>query len=79
MRAQGSAVPDVLALPLEEAQAQLAAAGYDVDVVETRPPGRVAGEGPLRVIRQQEAGGRVRLVVTHERYERLAPPPAPPP
>ncbi|MDR7428041.1 MAG: hypothetical protein QN160_10310 [Armatimonadota bacterium] len=79
MSAQAPAAPDVLALPLQEAQAQLAAAGYEVDITETRPPGRVVGQGPLRVIREQEAGGRVRLVVTHERYERIAPPLAPPP
>ncbi len=65
--------PDVLALPLEEARAQLEAAGYEVEVSETRPPGGALPQGARRVVRQQHAGGRVWLVVTSERYERPAP------
>jgi hypothetical protein len=63
----------VLALPLEEARAQLEAAGYEVEVRETRSPGRGVPQGARRVVRQQHEGGRVWLVVTPERYERPAP------
>ncbi len=66
--------PDVLALPLEEARALLEAAGYEVEVKETAPPGRPQPQGGRRVVRQQVDGARVRLVVTHEWYERPAPP-----
>lgn len=71
--------PDVLALPLAEARARLEAAGYVVEVSETRPPGRRVPQGALRVVRQLHEGGRVVLLVTHERYERPAPAPAPVP
>jgi hypothetical protein len=59
--------PDVLAYPLEEAEALLAAAGYTVAVEETRPP-RGEPQGGWRVVRQRQEGDRVRLVVTAERH-----------
>ena len=67
---------DVLGRDLETARSVLEAAGFDVQVEETRSPRRVALEGPLRVIRQTLAdaalgtatGATVRLVVTRERY-----------
>lgn len=68
----GGDPPDVLALPLDEARAQLEAAGYTVAVQETAPPRRGAPRGSARVVRQEAAGSRVTLVVTHERYERPA-------
>ncbi len=75
-------IPDVVALPLEEARRVLEAAGMTVRVSETRPPRGGEGRGLLRVIRQRHDGDAVLLTVTHERYERLtgsAPPPADPP
>lgn len=69
-------IPDVLALPLEEARRLLEAAGATPRVSETRPPRGGAGEGALRVIRQQ-SGDEVLLTVTHERYDRPAAPAAP--
>jgi len=62
--------PDVLAYVLDEARARLEAAGYLVDLEETRPPGPVTPAGLARVVRQREEGGRVVLLVTHERYTR---------
>ncbi len=60
---------DVLGRELEQARAALAAAGFQVEVEETRTPRRVTLEGPLRVVRQHQAGEHlVHLVVTHERY-----------
>ena len=64
---------DVLGRDLETARSVLEAAGFHVQVEETRSPRRVALEGPLRVIRQTLAEGvasaaTVHLVVTHERY-----------
>lgn len=64
---------DVLGRELEAARALLTAAGFQIDVEETRSPRRVALEGPLRVIRQTSSGAAggaatVRLVVTRERY-----------
>jgi hypothetical protein len=61
---------DVLGRELETARAMLAAAGYNVEVLETRTPRRVGLEGPLRVVRQlaREGERTVRLVVTRERY-----------
>ncbi len=64
--------PDVLALPLEEAERQLQTARVTVDVVETRPP-RGDAAGARRVVQQRWEGDRVRLVVTYERYDRPAP------
>lgn len=62
-------VIDVLGRELGEARAVLEAAGYRVEVAETRAPRRPPGTGPLRVVRQREAGsGTVHLVVVHERY-----------
>ena len=62
-------VPDVLGRDLDQARAALEAAGFQVEVVETRTPRPVTLAGPLRVVRQRSAGdGVVRLVVTHERY-----------
>lgn len=59
---------DVLGRDLEWARAALEAAGYQVEVVETRTPRRVTLTGQQRVARQQVADRVVRLVVTHERY-----------
>lgn len=60
---------DVLGRSLEEARAVLEAAGYRVEVTETRTPRSVTLTGPLRVIRQQGTpDGVVHLTVTHERY-----------
>ncbi len=60
---------DCLGRDLEQARAALAAAGFQVEVEETRTPRRVTLEGPLRVVRQIQVGEQlVRLVVTHERY-----------
>ena len=60
---------EVLGRPLEQARAALEAAGFQVEVVETRAPSRVTLTGALRVVRQQQVrDGLVRLVVTHERY-----------
>jgi len=69
-------IPDVLALPLEEARRLLEGAGVAVRVSETRPPRGGEGRGALRVIRQQHEGEAVLLTVTAERYERAvtAPP-----
>ena len=60
---------DVLGRELEQARRALEAAGYRVEIVETRTPRQVALSGPLRVVRQHAAGeGLIRLTVTHERY-----------
>ncbi|MDR7523134.1 MAG: hypothetical protein QN168_11780 [Armatimonadota bacterium] len=60
---------DVLGRDLASARAALEAAGYRVEVIETRTPRRVTLFGPLRVVRQREGADRtVQLVVTHERY-----------
>jgi hypothetical protein len=68
---------DVLGRELEAARALLTAAGFQVEVEETRSPRRVMTEGALRVIRQTLGGAStgapagaatVRLVVTRERY-----------
>lgn len=60
---------DVLGRDLEDARPALEAAGYRVEVVETRTPRQVTLTGPLRVVRQGAAGeGLIRLTVTHERY-----------
>ncbi len=60
---------DLLGRSLDEARTVLAAAGYRVEVTETRTPRRVTLAGPLRVIRQQiTPDGVVLLTVTHERY-----------
>ncbi len=60
---------DVLGRDLEDARTALEAAGYRVEVVETRTPRQVTLAGPLRVVRQGAAGeGLIRLTVTHERY-----------
>lgn len=67
-------MPDVLALPLEEARHVLEAAGMSVRVSETRPPRGGEGRGALRVIRQQMDGDAVLLTVTHERYDRTSGP-----
>jgi len=62
-------VVDVLGWSLEQARAVLEAAGYRVEVVETRTPRQVSLAGPLRVVRQQATpDGVVCLTVTHERY-----------
>jgi len=74
-----TAPPDVLVYPLDDARAQLAAAGYTAEVGETRPPGRGIPQGLRRVVRQRHEGNRVLLVVTPERHERAAPPTAPDP
>lgn len=65
--------PDVLGWPLERARARLEAAGYTVDVLETRPPrglpraGSVAA-GPWRVVAVRPARGpaEATLVVARE-------------
>ncbi len=60
---------DVLGRSLEQARAVLEAAGYRVEVGETRTPRQVSLAGSLRVVRQQiTPDGVVRLTVTHERY-----------
>jgi len=64
--------PDVLAYALDEARARLEAAGYVVEVEETRPPGAGSPAGPARVVRQRQEGSRVLLVVTHERFARVS-------
>jgi hypothetical protein len=62
-------VVDVLGRSLEQARALLEAAGYRVEVTETRTPRRVMLEGSLRVARQRVGtDGVVHLTVTHERY-----------
>ena len=61
--------PNVVGYVLDEARAVLAEAGWtDVETTETRPPRRGL-TGPLRVLRQRTAGGRVALVVSGERTE----------
>lgn len=66
---------DVLGRELDAARSMLAAAGFQVQVEETRTPRRVGLEGPLRVVRQVLATDQatVRLVVTRERYVPAAP------
>ncbi len=60
---------DVLGRELEGARRTLEAAGYRVEIVETRTPRQVTLSGPLRVVRQHAAGdGLIRLTVTPERY-----------
>ncbi|MGH2372636.1 MAG: hypothetical protein ACRDIC_04045 [bacterium] len=59
---------DVLARDLEQARAALEAAGYHVEVVDTRTPRHVTLTGKRRVLRQQATDRLMRLVVTHERY-----------
>ncbi|HET8680189.1 MAG TPA: PASTA domain-containing protein [bacterium] len=59
---------DVLGRDLEQARAALEAAGYQVEVVETRTPRHVTLTGKHRVVRQQAKDRLMRLVVTHERY-----------
>lgn len=59
---------DVLGRDLERARAALEAAGYQVEVTDTRTPRHVTLTGKRRVVRQQAADGLMRLVVTHERY-----------
>ncbi len=68
-------LPDVLAYPLEEARRVLTAAGFTVEVTETRPPRAGPPAGTARVVRQEQDGRQMRLVVTSERFA----PPAPPP
>ncbi|MGH2452591.1 MAG: PASTA domain-containing protein [bacterium] len=65
-------IPDVLALPLEEARRLLEGAGVTVRPSETRPPRGGEGRGALRVVRQRHEGEAVLLTVTAERYERPA-------
>ncbi|MGQ0571440.1 MAG: PASTA domain-containing protein [Armatimonadota bacterium] len=61
---------DVLGRDLDEARSTLQAAGYRVEVTETRTRRPVLISGPLRVIRQRDPGdGVIHLVVTHEHYE----------
>jgi hypothetical protein len=65
----GCLVTDVLGRDLEEALRILEAEGVQVTVVETRSPRRVEVSGPLRVVRQRQAGEHsVQLAVTRERY-----------
>ncbi len=64
---------DVLGRDLEQARAALEAAGYQVEVIETRTPRAeqprgVTLTGARRVVRQRVTDRVVRLVVTHERY-----------
>ncbi len=66
--------PDVLAYPLEEARRVLAAAGFTVEVTETRPPRAGPPAGTTRVVRQEQDGRRIRLVVTAERFASPHPP-----
>ncbi len=64
---------DVLGQSLDEARAVLEAAGYRVEVTETRTPRSVTLAGPLRVVRQRGTpDGAVHLTVTHERYVQAA-------
>jgi hypothetical protein len=62
-------VVDVLGYDLDHARRVLEAAGFELDVTETRSPRRVSLSGPFRVVRQRVDGSTVRLVVTRERYE----------
>ena len=56
--------PDVLGLPVEEAQRLLADAGVpEVTVTETAPPGGRKPAGPWRVVRQRETEHGVELLV----------------
>lgn len=60
---------DVLGLEADAALAVLEAAGWRVEVVDTRTPRPVELTGRRRVVRQRETGaGVVELVVTRERY-----------
>ncbi|MBI3997733.1 MAG: PASTA domain-containing protein [Armatimonadetes bacterium] len=69
-------IPDVLGRDLEQARAALEAAGYQIEVTETRSPRAVTLAGPLRVVRQRAASdGLVRLAVTRERYLPASRPP----
>lgn len=66
---------DVLGWQLEDALAELKAAGWAVEVAHTRTPKRVEVGGRLRVVRQsRREDGSVLLVVTHERYTPAARP-----
>lgn len=66
---------DVLGWKLDEARAELHAAGWTVEIVQTRTPRRVELGGDLRVVRQRHRDdGSVLLVVTHEQYTPAARP-----
>ncbi|GBD28015.1 MAG: PASTA domain-containing protein [Firmicutes bacterium] len=67
-----SSPPDVVAWPLEEALAELRAAGWTPQIRTTSPPQSAPAGGLQRVVRQRAtAAGQVELVVAWERYVRL--------
>jgi beta-lactam-binding protein with PASTA domain len=64
-------LPDVVALPLDEALRVLGAAGWPVTVIETGPPNATPEGDGRRVLRQRMSDeGRVVITTAAERYVR---------
>jgi len=62
-------VDDIVGLVLEPARERAAEAGYEIVLVETRPPHAGRGRGAARVVRVRPAGpGVLELTVAREDY-----------
>jgi hypothetical protein len=62
---RGRPVPDVLGMDAEAAVSALEAEGFICEAVETKPPGRLAAAGRLRVVRARLSAepNRAELIV----------------